>query len=204
MINNIPIYEVYIDTSDTETGMFIISLVNEPAIGKDFLTFSSDKLHIEYKVANEEEQKVFGAIAIADKPIYRKDESGFEYYIVFNKTTIAKMTEKYFKMGLQNNVDTEHNFKLEDGVTLTQMFIKDNSKGISPIGFEDVADGSLFAEFHIENNNIWNDIKEGKYKGFSLSGEFFVNEMTPLIEKEKTEYDEIMDMINKIKNKIGK
>lgn len=196
MIKNLPIYEVYIDTGDTETGMFVISLVNEPAIEKDFLAFSSDKLHIEYKVVNEEEQKVFGAIAIADKPIYRRDNSGFEYYVVFNKTTIAKMAEKYFKMGLQNNVDTEHNFKLEDGVTLTQMFIKDSSKGISPIGFEDVTDGSLFAEFHVENNEVWTDIKEGKYKGFSLAGDFLFNEQP--INDEDAIYNEILSMLDKI------
>lgn len=198
MIKNLPIYEVYIDTGDTETGMFVISLVNEPAIEKDFLAFSNDKIHLEYKIVNEEEQKVFGAIAIADLPIYRRDESGFEYYVVFNKQTIAKMTEKYFKMGLQNNVDTEHNFKLEDGVTLTQMFIKDSSKGINPIGFEDVADGSLFAEFHVENVDVWNDIKEGKYKGFSLAGDFFYNEVP--VESDDAVLDEILSMIEKISN----
>lgn len=199
MIKNLPIYEVYIDTGDTETGMFVISLVNEPAIEKDFLAFSNDKIHLEYKIVNEEEQKVFGAIAIADLPIYRRDESGFEYYVVFNKETIAKMTEKYFKMGLQNNVDTEHNFKLEDGVTLTQMFIKDTEKGINPIGFEDVADGSLFAEFHIENVEIWNDVKEGKYKGFSLAGDFLVSDK-PVNDEEQQLFEDIMDMLNKIKN----
>lgn len=199
MIKNLPIYEVYIDTGDTETGMFVISLVNEPAIEKDFLAFSNDKIHLEYKIVNEEEQKVFGAIAIADLPIYRRDESGFEYYIVFNKETIAKMTEKYFKMGFQNNVDTEHNLKLEDGVTLTQMFIKDTEKGINPMGFEDVADGSLFAEFHIENAEVWNDVKEGKYKGFSLAGDFLVSDK-PVNDEEQQLFEDIMDMLNKIKN----
>lgn len=195
MNKNIPIYEAYIDTGDTQTGMFVISLVKEPAIESDFLSFSKDKVQMKYKIVNEEQQKVFGAVAIADKPIYRIDESGFEYYIVFNKETISKMAEKYFKMGLQNNVDTDHNFKLEDGVTLTQMFIKDSEKGINPTGFEDVTDGSLFAEYHIENYEVWKDIKEGKYKGFSLAGDFFINEKP---NEEEQLYNEILDMIDKI------
>lgn len=195
MNKNLPIYEAYIDTGDTQTGMFVISLVKEPAIESDFLSFSKDKVQMKYKIVNEEQQKVFGAVAIADKPIYRIDESGFEYYIVFNKETISKMSEKYFKMGLQNNVDTDHNFKLEDGVTLTQMFIKDSEKGINPTGFEDVTDGSLFAEYHIENYEVWKDIKEGKYKGFSLAGDFFINEKP---NEEEQLYNEILDMIDKI------
>lgn len=195
MNKNLPIYEAYIDTGDTQTGMFVISLVKEPAIESDFLSFSKDKVQMKYKIVNEEQQKVFGAVAIADKPIYRIDESGFEYYIVFNKETISKMAEKYFKMGLQNNVDTDHNFKLEDGVTLTQMFIKDSEKGINPTGFEDVTDGSLFAEYHIENYEVWKDIKEGKYKGFSLAGDFFINEKP---NEEEQLYNEILDMIDKI------
>lgn len=195
MNKNLPIYEAYIDTGDTQTGMFVISLVHEPAIESDFLSFSKDKVQMKYKIVNEEQQKVFGAVAIADKPIYRIDESGFEYYIVFNKETISKMAEKYFKMGLQNNVDTDHNFKLEDGVTLTQMFIKDSEKGINPTGFEDVTDGSLFAEYHIENYEVWKDIKEGKYKGFSLAGDFFINEKP---NEEEQLYNEILDMIDKI------
>ena len=195
MKKNIPIYEACIDVGDKETGMFVISLVDDPAIERDFLSFSKDKVQMKYKIVNEEQQKVFGAVAIADKPIYRIDESGFEYYIVFNKQTISKMTEKYFKMGFQNNVDTDHNLKLEDGITLTQMFIKDSEKGINPIGFEDVSDGSLFAEFHIENSEVWKDIKDGKYKGFSLAGEFFIDEKP---NEEEQLYNEILDMIDKI------
>lgn len=194
---DLPIYEVYIDTGDTETGMFVISLVDEPAVERNFMAFSNEKKHMEYKVVNEEQQKVFGLVMAANKPIYRRDENGFEYYIVYNAETIAKMAEKYFKMGLQNNVDTNHNFKLEDGITLTQMFIKDSSKGISPVGFEDIADGSLFAEFHIENYEVWTDVKDGKYKGFSLAGDFYIDELKkPCIE------DEILTMLEKIGNKL--
>lgn len=194
MNKNLPIYNATINMEDDELGMFVISLVDAPAVKKDFLAFSSQKQLMEYKVINEEQQKVFGVVMTADKPIYRVD-NGYEFYIVYSKETIAKMAEKYFKMGLQNNVDTNHNFKLEEGITLIQMFIKDSEKGISPKGFEDVADGSLFAEFHIENSEIWREIKEGKYKGFSLAGTFE-------IEPQKDELDEILDMIEKISKKV--
>lgn len=192
----LPIYEACIDTKDSETGMFVISLVDSPANERDFVAFEEVKQIQTYSIANDEEQKVFGLVMECDKPIYRRNQQGFEYYITYNRKTIEAMTEKYFKMGLQNNVDTMHNFELEDGITLTQMFIKDSEKGVNPIGFEDVNDGSLFAEFHIENAEVWNAIKEGEYKGFSLAGVF--------IQKEVEQVEKTHNKENKLKNKMSK
>lgn len=194
--NNLPLFEACIDIKDTETGMFVVSLVDKPANERDFVAFEEVKQIQTYSISNDEEQKVFGLIMEADKPIYRRDEQGFEYYITYNSKTIEVMAEKYFKMGLQNNVDTMHNFEMEDGITLTQMFIKNTEKGVNPTGFEDVNDGSLFAEFHIENEDVWNDIKKGEYKGFSLAGVF--------IQKEVENIEETNNKENKLKNKMSK
>lgn len=194
-MKKLPIYEAKIDMNDDSVGMFMISLVDVPAVKKDFLAFAEEKEYMTYKVTNTEEQKVFGLVMCADKPIHRVDKTGYEYYITYSKETIALMAEKYFKNGFQNNVDTNHNLKLEDGITLTQMFIKNTEKGVNPIGFEDIKDGSLFAEFHIENKEIWNSVKDGSYKGFSLAGRFNVVEKPN--EDEKT-YNDILDLIDKI------
>lgn len=194
--NGLPLYEATLNMMDDELGMFVISLVDAPAVERDFVAFNEEKRVLTYSVANEEQQKVFGLIMECDKPIYRRTENNFEYYITYNRKTIEIMAEKYFKMGYQNNVDTMHNFELEEGITLTQMFIKDSEKGVNPIGFEDVNNGSLFAEFHIENTEIWNAIKEGTYKGFSLAGCFEVNAVEQF---NKEEYKE-----NKLKMKVNK
>ena len=195
MKKNLPIYEAKIDMNDATVGMFVISLVDYPAVEKDFFAFSNKKT-LQYKVVDEEQQKVFGVVMTADQPIYRMDEDGYEYYITYSPKTISLMTEKYFKYGYHNNVDTNHNFKLENGITLTQMFIKDTEKGVNPSGFDDVKDGSLFAEFHIENEQIWKDIKEGKYKGFSLAGTFNVEEKVE--DEDEKIYDEIIEMLDRI------
>ena len=60
------------------------------------------------------------------------------------------------------------------GVQMVQWFIKDTAKGITPAGYEDIADGSLFAEFHVTDDAIWTAVKEGTFKGFSLEGFFDV------------------------------
>lgn len=202
--NGLPLYEAYLDMTDDELGMFVISLVDAPAVERDFVAFNEQKKILTYSVANEEQQRVFGLVMECDKPIYRIGNSGYEYYITYNRKTIEVMAEKYFKMGYQNNVDTQHNFNLEEGITLTQMFIKDSEKGINPTGFEDVNDGSLFAEFHIENNEVWSAIKEGTYKGFSLAGCFLTKEVEETFKEHNKSNNTLKMKVNKVKQILRK
>lgn len=170
----LPLYRAEIGADDTTTGMFVISLVDSPATMADFMAFNEDKRLMTYNVESDEKRQVFGLVMAADMPIYRRDENGFEYYITYSKETIALMAEKYLKMSLQNNVDTQHSFELEDGIFMNQLFVKDVEKGVSPKGYEDYKDGSLFAQFHIANDSVWEEVKKGTYKGFSLAGVFKV------------------------------
>lgn len=180
----LPLYRAEIDADDTTTGMFVISLVDSPATMSDFMAFNEDKRLMTYNVESDEKRQVFGLVMAADMPIYRRDENGFEYYITYSKETIALMAEKYLKMSLQNNVDTQHSFELEDGIFMNQLFVKDTEKGVSPKGYEDYKDGSLFAQFHIANDSVWEEVKKGTYKGFSLAGVFNVEP------KEETKEDD--------------
>lgn len=170
-MNKLPIYRAIVG-DDVETGMLTISLVDAPAVEVDFLYFDEDKKPLSFAVENEEERKVLGVVMTADSPIYRRDSSGYEYYIVYDRQTIEKMAEKYIRQNRANNVDLDHSFELEEGIYLNEFFIKDTAKGINPTGFEQVNDGSLFAIFHVVNDTVWNAIKEGTFKGFSLSGYF--------------------------------
>lgn len=170
-MNKLPIYRAIVNDAD-ETGMTTISLVDAPAVEQDFFYFNEEKQLLTYAVQEEEQRKVFGLVMEADKPIYRKSAEGYEYYIFYDRKTIEVMAEKYLKLNRQNNVDLQHNFELEEGIFLNEIFIKDTEKGINPVGFETVKDGSLFATFHVQNDEVWSAIKEGTFKGFSLSGLF--------------------------------
>lgn len=194
--NGLPLWEAKIDMSDYDTGMFCVSLVDAPATESNFLAFNKEEKLITYSVQDEEQRKVFGLVMAADMPIYRIGNGGYEYYIVYSRETLADMMEKYFAQGFQNNVDTMHNFEMEDGITLTQMFVKDTEKGVSPKGFEDYADGSIFAEYKIHNDEVWNSIKNGEYKGFSLAGYFNVEET---FNKENKTDNIFMSKLKKIK-----
>jgi hypothetical protein len=110
------------------------------------------------------------------------------------------MAEKYLLESKQNEVNLDHDDDMEvDGVQMVQWFIKDTEAGINPAGFEDIAEGSLFAEFHVVNDEVWASIKDGTYKGFSLEGIF---DMQP--EQDKDEVQSIVESLDGIFSKLYK
>ena len=187
-IGGIPVYDAII--SDEATGMFKISLVDDPAVMSNFLAFDNNRKVLMYKVEDEEKRLVRGVVMRADFPIYRYDQKFGEYYIIYKADQIRVMAEKYLLESRQNDVNLMHQKDSDvDGVQMVQYFIK--GSGISVEGFDEIADGSLFAEFHVVNDEVWNSIKEGTYKGFSLEGVF---DLVPEQDKEKVE--EIVDTLD--------
>jgi hypothetical protein len=190
---NLPIYKIVIN--DAETGIDRISLVQMPAVESNFLAFAKDKKQVMFS-ANEEQQMITGVLARADYPIYRYDEQLGEYYVQFGKDVIKEMAEKLLIDGHQNWVNIEHIENSDvDGVYMLEMFIKDTNKGINPTGFDDISDGSLFATFKVRNPKVWEYIKNGTFKGFSIEGLFGFEEAKS--EDEKI-YDEILEMLDRI------
>ena len=170
--------------------MFKISLVDDPAVMSNFLSFDNNRKVQMYKVEDEEKKLVRGVVMRADFPIYRYDKTFGEYYIIYKADQIRVMAEKYLLESRQNDVNLMHEKNSDvEGVQMVQYFIKGN--GVSVDGFEDIADGSLFAEFHIVNDEVWNAVKDGTYKGFSLEGVF---DLVPEQDKEKVE--EIVDTLD--------
>ncbi|MBQ2436880.1 MAG: hypothetical protein II265_02190 [Clostridia bacterium] len=197
---NRPIYEALVTSEDA--GMLRISLVDLPAVESNFLAFAKEDgepVRL-YFVRDEERRIVRGVVMRADYPILRRN-GDYEYYIVFRADTIRVMAEKYLAESRQNNVDEMHNHNDVDEVQMVQYFIKDTAAGIAPAGFEDIADGSLFAEFHVLNDEVWAKVKDGTYRGFSLEGAF---ELAPEQMKAIPKTDKNMSKIKRFKAALAR
>ena len=193
-INGLPVYIAQIDNS--EEGILDISLVDYPAVKRDFVLFNQDKMN--FSIQNEEKRIISGVVMLADTPIYRKSPTAGEYYIVFTRDIIEMMVEKMSFEGKLNNITLNHNGQLVEGVTLVELFIKDSSKGLNPNYLPDVTEGSLIASYKVENEDIWNQIKAGEFRGFSLSGIFSA---IPSLDQP---LDDILDLLYQLKAKYLK
>lgn len=133
-----------------------ISVVEDPAIEEDFVKLSKDK------------QLLVGPALIPDKKISRGD-----YYISFDKDSIKKLAADYLKH-LNVGIDHEHSIK----ATVLESWIKEseNDKSVD-YGFN-LPVGTWFVIIHIDDDEVWQDIKNNKY-GFSIEAMLFnkVNEV---------------------------
>lgn len=169
---------LYIKINDEDlTGIDAISLVDVPAVEKNFLCFNEDKQPVKMNFDNSK-HIITGVVCLADTPIYRYDERMGEYYVVFTKETIEKMVEKFAKMDLFKSVNLQHDdTKFVDGIYMVESYITNKERGINPIEFADIPDGSWVASYKVENEALWGEIINGnKLNGFSLQGMFGLEE----------------------------
>lgn len=197
-IDDIPVFNA---TLDEDCGIIRVSLVDDPAVSKNFLVFNASARPMLYAVQDEDKHLVRGVIMRADYPIYRRDKSLGEYYIVYKPDVIRQMAEKYLTEDRANNVNIMHKEGSDvEGVNMVQWFIK--GAGVAIEGFDDIADGSLFAEYHVTNEDVWAEIKAGTYKGFSLEGYFNLepeqneNYVQDVIDKWGEYFSKIKNMAN--------
>lgn len=187
-----------------KTGSLVdfISLVEKPAIEVDFLKFNKDT-HIEKLSFNEEKMELLGPVLIPNQEIYRYNEKMGEYYIYFTEEDIKDIQLEFMKNGFQNNVNLDHS----DEMAKTFIFGFFQSSDIipNPKGFEDLPKGTLYAQMRVTDKQVWEDIKLGKRKGFSIEGifEYLVEEFeTQFFNKMENEATNLID--DQEKNKMEK
>lgn len=136
-------------------------------VGQKFLQYA-------FAIQNEDEHIITGAIMIPEQLIYRQNERFGEHYVKFSAQTIKDIAIKFSKKGYQKNVNLMHDANMQvDGVTMFESFISDSARGIKPIeAFKDLPDGTWFGSFYVENPKVWELIKQGQVKGFSVEGLF--------------------------------
>jgi len=167
---------------------FQIAKVDRPAIESNWMVFDGQR---RFSFKDEEKRIVQGYFMIADLPIYRRDASG-EYYVKFTKQSIQNIAENFMKNGLTKNVNEMHQTgTLTKDVFVLESWLIDSKRGTTaPHGFESL-DGSWFGSMKINNDEIWNKIKNGDFSGFSVEGDFMPT-------KELKTDDRILEAVKKI------
>lgn len=199
--NGLPVY--YIDLDGEVYGMDAISLVDEPAVEQDFLAFAKETPKIAF--AKDDERHIITGIAMsANMPIYRRSYDGFEYYTLFTPKAIEKLVVEYSKKNLFNQVNLQHDDStFQDGIYMIESYFVNKERGIAPKEF-DVEDGSYVVSYKVENEELWDMIKNsGDFKGFSIQGYFALNEEEFSRKKEQT-FDEWVESFLPEKKKFDR
>ncbi len=166
---DIPLFDVYIDGTD-EIGVDMISLVKKGAILSDFV-YMAEQDDLYKKVILEDEKRIiYGPALIPDLAIIRKDEDGTPYYIKYSKDEIDQIRIQFAKVKDNYSVNKDHKSPVPD-VFIFENWSSGKEDKSHSLGF-DHPEGTWFVGMKVDNEEIWQNIKTGKYKGFSIEGLF--------------------------------
>jgi len=186
------IVELIIDEKDETSGIDAVSVVESPAIESDFIYLS--KHEIELKEVDAEKRILMGAALIPNKQIYRKNDKNEEYYIYFSEETVRKASELFFMNSNQNNATLEHKQKL-DGMSVVESWITEGKNDKSTNYGFNFPKGTWVISMKVNNDEIWNKVKLGEVKGFSIEGYFADKYEMSLINEEDLLITEIKNLI---------
>lgn len=164
------IIELVLDENEQDTGVYAVSVVEDPAIEENFIKLSKQKM--ELATVDGEKKILMGPALIPNKQIYRQNEKHGEFYIYFSEDTIRLASEMFFRNSKQNNATYEHEKEI-DGMTVVESWlIEDPAKDKSAIYGFDLPKGTWMISMKVNNSDVWAKVKAGEVKGFSIEGYF--------------------------------
>ena len=152
-----------------ESETYAISIVESPAIEETLVALEEQK-EIKVQLANEEKHMLYSAVLVPDKPIYRRNEDGDEFYVEFTKESIEHMSQQFFKEYKQNEVTLDHETTASD-VTVVESWIKADlykDKSVALGLNEELPVGTWFAGMKVNQIDVWDRVKSGELRGFSV------------------------------------
>jgi len=190
------IVELVIADDSQELAIDAISLVTSPAIEQDFVYFGKEKNNLTFAKVDEEKRMLVSPALIPNKQIFRHDpNTDSDYYVFFSKDTVRKASELYLKHNNHHKATYQHQDRVS-GVLTVESWIKEGDQDKSKLYGYDLPNGTWFVKMKIENDELWNKIKEGELKGLSIEG-YFTNKFEQMNKKQPTT-EQILSALNKL------
>ena len=180
--------------SQEDFGVEAISLVKFPAIEENFVYFNKEQKLTLAKV-DEDRQLLIGPALIPEKMIPRYDDmKQEEFEVYFSQETVAKAAELFMQQKRNDEYTVEHRDKV-NGLSIFESWIvadKDKDKA-SVYGFN-VPVGTWMVSVKVHNKEVWADVKDKKYRGFSIEG-YFIDK---LIKMEDVTVETVAEAIREV------
>lgn len=186
------VIELLIDENQDAWGVEAISLVKFPAIEENFVFFSKqgNTRGVSLAAVDEDQQVLVGAALIPDKNIPRYDEAtDEEYEVFFSKETVKLASELYIKQNRTNNHTREHQESIDEVSVVESWIVEDPELDKSKLYGLSMPQGTWMVKVHVANSEIWQEVKAGKLRGFSIEGYF----ADKIVEMQRREMESFTD-----------
>ena len=196
------IVELVIEENNEMLAIDAISLVSAPAIEENFVYFGKEKHNLTFAKVDEDKRMLVSPALIPNKQIFRYNpQTDSEYYVFFSKSTVRRAAELYLQHNNHHKATYEHQDRVS-GVLTVESWIKEGDMDKSKMYGFDLPNGTWFVKMRIDNDDLWNKIKEGELKGLSIEG-YFVDKMQKMSDNKPTDH-EILSALNEIIRETNK
>ncbi|CAB5217886.1 Phage-like element PBSX protein, XkdF [uncultured Caudovirales phage] len=183
--------------NENEDGVFAISLVDRPAIQEHFIALSEH--NIELKVVDEDKRILVGLALVPNKKIYR-NVNGKEFNVFFSEQTIEKTNELFMRNLNLNSITSQHETKVSGVSVIESWIVEDEKNDKSNLYNLNAIKGSWAVKMKVYNDEEWNKVKLGEYKGFSIEGIYQGLDKLQASEQPQEEEDFTTDIIEFLKS----
>lgn len=166
----------------TDTAVFAVSLVEKPAIKRCFVKFADETEKTVAKFAIDEEKRIVtGPAMIPNVNMYRSAGSigiDEEVMVYFSEESIRNAAEQFLALDFTNQVTLQHESKTK-GLSLRESWIIDDPAHdkAALYGFSDLPKGTWMISYNVNDEQVWQSVKDGTYNGFSVEA-YFVPRVT--------------------------
>jgi len=177
-------YEIFLDETKEH---FTTALVKDPAVEQTLLYFNSEKPLLFF---NDEKRVIYSIAMRPNKLIFRKDVNGEPGEVFYSKETVEKFQQNYFKFNGQNKTNINHSDEKIQGVyPFESWIVMDAEIDKSKVLGLNTQNDDLVMGFKVENDQVWNDCKNGNIDGLSIEAHFNneLREQKPIIKMSKLE-----------------
>jgi len=165
------IIELILDEEAILNGIDAISIVEHPAIERNFVALNKQK-QVRFAEQDSEKKLLVGPALIPNKTIYRHQD-GEEFYVYFSQKTIRRASELFLIRGNQNKSTLEHEAQLHGLSVVESWIVEDPEMDKSALYGMDMPKGTWMVSMKVNNDEVWqNFVKTGAVKGFSIEGFF--------------------------------
>jgi hypothetical protein len=125
---------------------------------------------------DEEKRMIYSPAMKPGILIPRLDEVTREkYFVTFKPETIERMAQRFLIEGRTNKTNYEHSdVKFEDVYLVESWIVNGQQDKAYSLGYtpEQVPVGTWMVGFRVDNQEVWDMIKQGQVKGISIEGNF--------------------------------
>lgn len=123
---------------------------------------------------DDEKMELTGAAIIPNRMIVRRNPITEElYYVFFSQETTKLLSERFMESKKTDQTNINHSDIAAPGTYVTESWLVDDPKvdKSAALGL-DYPEGTWVVTMKVKDKQFWEEIKQGKYRGYSIEGYF--------------------------------